>query len=405
MAGSVVALAYLGNRLRVTYRTPLSGCVRDDGTGGASGVYRWAERLSIPVRRLEVPLWEAPQVLADPTGNCIVTMGDGSWSPLQEDVGPESWLSVSNWLARGNALVIVTTVPGALPQTLRQDLKLAAFQETAARRATFLGLESVENRPETSLAAMTGGGGSLTVEQEGPRWSVAPEQPAAGAASGAAIAPPVRDDGPARWPLAADARGGVLFRIPVGKGAVYVLLDEFAWTNAGLDQGDNARVLANVLGREIRGGALAFDEYRHGHGRIESFVTYFANLPGAPAFCWITFIWALFYAYGRNVRLRPVEPYVERERRTAQEYVDAVAQLYERARAAPLVVEAVARRNRQLARSAVEQRPSSVESSLLERADLYTQSADRPANPAAAIYLVRELIQLRKENYGTRTIS
>ena len=33
----------------------------------------------------------------------------------------------------------------------------------------------------------------------------------------------------------------------MGLGAVYILLDEFAWTNTGLDRGDNARVLAELL--------------------------------------------------------------------------------------------------------------------------------------------------------------
>ena len=75
-----------------------------------------------------------------------------------------------------------------------------------------------------------------------------------------------------------------MFRIPVGKGAVYLLLDEFAWTNAGLDAGDNARVLAEVLSGEIRGGVVALDEYRHGHGRSGSFFTYLVELPGSSAF-------------------------------------------------------------------------------------------------------------------------
>ena len=97
------------------------------------------------------------------------------------------------------------------------------------------------------------------------------------------------------------------------------------------------------------------------------------------------------------------KPYEERERRTAQEYIDAVAQLYERARAAPLVVEAVARRLRQVSRSSAEH-PASVEA-LLRRAEDYAQAEERPASPTAAIHLVNELIQLRKRIYGTRTVS
>ena len=194
-----------------------------------------------------------------------------------------------------------------------------------------------------------------------------------------------------------------MFRIPVGQGAVYILLDDFAWTNAGLDHGDNARVLAEILGREIRGGVLAIDEYRHGHGRTESFLTYLMNLPGSSAFLELAVIWVLLSYYGRSVRLKPVEVYVERERRTAQEYIDAVAQLYERARAAPLVVEAVARRLRQLARTSAAH-PAAVEA-LLQSAEDYTKTKERPASPLAAIDLVRKLIQLRKRIYGTRTVS
>ncbi len=109
------------------------------------------------------------------------------------------------------------------------------------------------------------------------------------------------------------------------------MLDDFAWTNTGLDQPDNARVLADVLNREIRGGVLAIDEYRHGHGRAESFLTYLLSLPGSSAVMWLALIWAFLFFYGRNIRLRPVEAYVQTERRTAQESIDAVAQLYERA--------------------------------------------------------------------------
>jgi hypothetical protein len=205
------------------------------------------------------------------------------------------------------------------------------------------------------------------------------------------------------WQLAGDSRGGVLFRIPLGDGAVYILLDEFAWTNAGLDQGDNARVLADILQQQCRGGVLAFDEYRHGHGRAESFLTYLLSWPGASASLWFAGIWGLLYFYGRNVRLRPAEEYVVVERRTAREYIDALAQLYERARAAPLVVEAAARRLRQLSRSAP-QVPPAVDA-LLRKAENYVAEQDRPAQPAAAIDLVRKLIQLRKEVYGSRTLS
>jgi hypothetical protein len=376
--------------------------VLDNGTGGASGVLRWADRIGIPTGLLEVPVWEAAQVLHDRAGNCVVTFGNDSWSPAEEKLEPTNWASAHDWIARGNTLVAVTSAPGKLPEPLRRDLIPKTIVETAAEAGGLRRGNSVDNRPETSTAPVKSGG-SLTVEAKGARWSVLSGGGTGPSAVKNERAPHPDESDPAGWQLAGDERGGVLFRIPVGHGAVYILLDDFAWTNAGLDQGDKARVLAELLGRELRGGLLALDEYRHGHGRAESFLSYLLRLPGAPAFLWLGAIWALLYGYGRNVRLKPVETHVERQRRTAQEYIDAVAQLYERARAAPLVVEAVARRLRQVARSSAESPPAVA--ALLGSAEDYARAQDRPAAPTAAIELVRDLIRLRKRIYGTRTVS
>jgi hypothetical protein len=398
----VIALAFFGSRLGVAYTTPLSGCALESGTGGASGVFRWAQRMGIPTELLEDPLWEVSESLGDGTGHCAMTFGNGSWSPIEDALESESWQSIRRWLARGNTLVVVTAEPAHLPAVLRRDLIPAAVIETAAATRSLSGELSVESRPETTGAPVKSGG-TLVVESKGPRWNVAAPGGTGPAAAKKEPPPRAGQGDPAGWQLAGEARGGVLFRIPVDQGAVYVLLDDFAWTNAGFDQGDNARVLAEILGHELRGGVLAFDEYRHGHGRAESFLSYLLKLPGSSAALWIGAIWVLLYSYGRNVRLKPVEPFVERQRRTAQEYIDAVAQLYERARAAPLVVEAVARRLRQVARSSAEAAPAVEE--VLHRAAEYTKTADRPAAPTAATLLVKKLIQLRKRIYGTRTVS
>ncbi len=408
----LAGLAALGNRFRVTYRTPLTGCAHDPGTGGAAGVARWAARVGVPVRMLEVPVWEASRALDEPEGNCVVTMGNDAWSPTGQVLSPTDWAVAEDWLARGNTLIVVTTRPQELPRVLREDLFPWAGGGSGTEPELFPFVESVDNRAET-VEVPVQGGGSLTVDAKGPRWKdEAAPQPTAGKTGSPPTkpAPPPKPAAPSdpkrrpsKWQLAGDAGGGVLFRVPVGRGSVYVLLDELAWTNAGLDRDGNARALADILDRSVRGGTLAFDEYRHGHGRPESFLVYLMGLPGASAVLWLSAAWALLYAYGRNVRLKPVEPYVERERRTAQEAIDAVAQIYERARAAPLVVEAVARRLRQVARSPAEPPPMVVE--VLEEADRYTRSEDRPARPAAAIRLVQQLIQLRKRIYGTRTVS
>ena len=68
LALGVITLVLLESRLRVSYRTPLSGCAHDNGTGGGAGVYRWAERIGIPVRLLDAPISEASRSLPSPRG-------------------------------------------------------------------------------------------------------------------------------------------------------------------------------------------------------------------------------------------------------------------------------------------------------------------------------------------------
>lgn len=401
LAFGVFLLALFGSRLAISYRTAFNGCARDDGTGGASGLFRWAKRLEIPVRLLEVPIWEAPQSLEQPVGNCIITMGNGRWSLTGEDLQRTDWIRLRDWLAKGNAILIATMAPGKLPKEASDDLVPPAIREIAAQATSPLSPDLVDARPQTSNAPVKQGG-HLTVEAEGPRW-VSMEtkfrQPAAGSASEPRAS---QQTGLARLQMAGDGRGGVLFRIPIGNGAAYILLDDFAWTNAGFDQPDNARVLATILKRELGQGVLGFDEYRHGHGRAESIVTYLFGLPGAHTFVWLASVWLALYVYGRNVRLQPAEDDLEVERRTAREYIDAVAQLYERARASPLVVETVARRVRHLSRPFAEV-PVSLGDALRE-AESYTKRQERPAHPRNAILLVRELIRLRKQLYGSRSL-
>ena len=270
--------------------------------------------MGIPVRILDSPIAEASRSLGRAEGNCILTMGDGPWTPTGENLDSASWVMAREWVARGNTLVIVTANSGALPAEARKELIRRTIHETAASGSVFGLLSAVDNRVETARASVVSGG-ALTVAANGQRWTVS-TSPASRA--GAAAASGSKSTGKLEaedWMLAADGRGGVLFRIPIRRGAVYVLLDDFAWTNAGLDQGDNAQVLSDILGRELRGGVLAIDEYRHGHGRAESFLVYLSNLPGLSAILWLGLIWAILYCYGRNVRLKPVEPFVEHERR------------------------------------------------------------------------------------------
>jgi hypothetical protein len=144
---------------------------------------------------------------------------------------------------------------------------------------------------------------------------------------------------------------------------------------------------------------FGFDEYRHGHGRVESFAVYLLRLPGANAFCLIAVSLAGIYLLGRNIRFGPPETFVLVERRSAREYVEAAAFLNQRARAAPLAVESIVRRLRAIALR--RGRSNAEMEELLSQAERFAASGARPANPGEICGLARRLIAMRKKLYGS----
>ncbi|HET6323927.1 MAG TPA: DUF4350 domain-containing protein [Planctomycetaceae bacterium] len=424
-------IAWWGTSASVGYRSPLTCCTFDPETGGGLGLALWARQLGLPLRNLQDPLWEAVANVESREGNCFLTAGNGPWSPWHEDLTREQWTEIEHWLVRGNSLIVITTDPSTLPKVFVDDLFHSApplaesaekvksrvealtekthsekkrsgksdneqTSEPSTRRdaeeeESLLFSHVVPPNPPTSLVSIPGQQ-SLTVRADGPRWTK--------------ISTPGES--------AADGKGVVWLRQPVGKGAVYVLLDDFAWTNAGFDGAGNADALAALLAKELREeptrrgavpgtekrrGVFGFDEYRHGHGRVESFAAYLLKLPGGSAFLLIAFLLAGVYFLGRNVRFGPPEPYVLVERRTAREYVEAAAFLNQRARAAPLAVESVVRRLRGLA---LRRGHSNTEmDELLRQAERFVASSARPAKPSEVCGLVRNLIALRKKLYGS----
>jgi Domain of unknown function (DUF4350) len=381
IAGFVLLLilfAVVGQQLSIGYTSRLSCCVKDGTTGGGLAIVRWAEQLSWRVQPLYEPICESLRKLKEPSGNCVITAGNGPWSPWREEMEDEEWGAVRGWVRRGNALIVLTTEPDTLPSPIKNDLLGSNVKPTAVGvRLPFRWLEpAVPSEPEITTVQVPGDG-QLEVAKEGERLSPTPED----------------------WEIAGDDRGSVWNRIPVGEGAVYLIVDGFAWTNAGFDRPENAKALAAVLRRELRGGVLGFDEFRHGHGRVESLGTLLLGVPGAKPFIWIGLILLALYFYGRNVRFGPPEPYEHSERRTAREYIEAVAYLYQRARAAPLTVQAVERRFRQIARVRGHVTPEA--ESLEREIEEYVATESRPADPIDACELVSALVRMRKKLYGS----
>lgn len=142
----------------------------------------------------------------------------------------------------------------------------------------------------------------------------------------------------------ADARGGLLADYRRGEGRIVVLSDPFVVANNGLARADNLRLAVNVV--TAGGGLVAFDEYHQGRGAARNqLATYFTGTP-VPAMCAQGCLMAalLFWSRGRRFA-RPV-PAPRPDRRSKLEFVAALAELQQRARAFDLAIENIYSRTR-----------------------------------------------------------
>jgi hypothetical protein len=362
----LAVLALVLGQLQQPYRTSFNGSAHDSGTGGGQALWRWTRLMGWPVTVAGAALPAVPQ-LPQAQGNCLLSAGN---APLEGT--SEEWRALHDWVAAGNSLFLVTTLPGSLPKELFEEVLDAPEPKPQYGVSTLLGSGST---PQRQIAAA---GHPFSIDAGGPRWSGTPAQ----------------------WETAGDAQGSVYHRAVVGKGAVVILLDAYALSNEGLDAPGNPEAVAALLRRELHGGSLVFDEARHGYGEAQSYLGALLAVPGARQAVLLGLLLAVLLLVQQNVRLGPPQPYRTVERRSVREYIDALAGLHERARSAPLMVEAVARRLHGLARR--RGRPADELEPLLARAAAFRQAAPRDKLPRQAQELVRELIGLRRKILGSQ---
>ena len=145
----------------------------------------------------------------------------------------------------------------------------------------------------------------------------------------------------ARWPgavpLLANGRGVVAVAYPHGKGEVVAITAPALFGNAHLLRDDNLAFAYDVLAGH---GPAAFDEYVHGYDRD---ATFWQVLPPAVhAAAWIVAAIVVLALIGANVPFAPPIPPEPADARDSAAFVDAMAALMRRARAAGALTAAFA---------------------------------------------------------------
>ncbi len=149
------------------------------------------------------------------------------------------------------------------------------------------------------------------------------------------VTAPVRVTAP--LPLISSTNGTMMITAPFGTGEIVFLTDPYIVSNGGIGLADNAQLALAIVSRG--GGTIAFDEYHHGYGESSNrFLQFFAGTPIVGMFLQLVVLMAaVFYSQSRRFA-RPL-PATEEDRLSKLEYISAMAQLQQRARAYDLAIE------------------------------------------------------------------
>jgi len=265
----------------------------DAASGGYRGLYELLQREGVPVERFEQQL-----ALLDPSVDTLVYAEPLDFDPRQIAPTAADVSVLEAWVRAGGRLLYI------------------GHDDTAAKKKV-LGLPF--SRPASAQA-------------HPPR--IAPSLQTAGVASlGSASTPQ-------RWllphgktvSLFDDGKGPVIVRYAFGHGTVTAVIDETLFDNANLARADRPRLAYALAQPGKAGGTVSFDETQHGYLTPEH---WWSVVPRPFAIALAIALLALLAALaGAAVRLGPPILPRPRDDRSSADFIDALATLLERGKAA-----------------------------------------------------------------------
>jgi len=217
-------------------------------------------------------------------------------------LGDKDSQALLEWVASGNALVVMGRHPTVLHETLGIPIERgkgdadAFFRVEAAEVGGYTEPGSAEDTVRVRALGVECQD-TLRSRKGLPLWMVG-EQP-----------------------------GAVL--VPHGKGRVLVIADPSLWTHRGLLREDNVLFLYNVAALDSLDGRVYFDEYHHGlrsGGGYWDYLRYHDQHWDVLQLLALVAVWG----WAAGVRLGPAVPLPRPSRADAVDYASAVARIYQR---------------------------------------------------------------------------
>lgn len=262
---------------------PLSS---EGGPDGYLAAWRWLEEQHVPAVSLRYRYDRLPRLAAQPTGNLLLAT-----LPQRIPARAAELADLEHWIERGNTLLLMAALDDTPLWTAGSD---PLFSERV-KRMTGLGFTALKQPAEHLASRAAGrldlaprgmhpllaGVGRITALSPLPldRWQASPGNELVPLE----LAERTDNGDPAMW---LERRGaGQIILLGVGS----------AFSNAALALSDNARLLANIIGRSLGpDGAVIFDDEHQGLTAIYDGKAFFADPRLHHTLAWIVVLWLAF---------------------------------------------------------------------------------------------------------------
>jgi len=314
---------------------------------GALALYEWTRAMGYDARRLEYRPFELTD---DDAVLVILNPGDA--------ITREHARHIRTWVERGGTLIFAEDTPAlfGLSDALLDELQMRMTVITGTREIErVLALQPVFDQPPVR---------ELNVR---PRRALAPQ----------------RND---YAPLFGAADQILIAGVRIGQGYVYISATTHPFTNRGLRDRQHAALVLNMLRRAPPGGRVLFDEYHHGLVAPPAPTDGLLRTPWGWAGIYAVTVTALFLLLGGRRFGRAVPLREEVERRSSAEYVESIADLYQRGgKRAYMLRHFYASFKRRLAQ------PYGINPQVDDREFVYQLARLRPIDEAALLALLAQL--------------
>jgi len=258
---------------------------------GALVLYEWMRAMGYDARRLEYRPFE----LTD--DDAVLVMLNPSAA-----ISKDHARHIRTWVERGGTLIFAEDTPALF------GLSDALLDELQMRMTVITGTQMIERAPALQPVFDQPPVRELNAR---PQRALAPQ----------------RND---YAPLFGAADQILIAGVRIGQGYVYISATTHPFTNSGLRDRQHAALVLNMLRRAPPGGRVLFDEYHHGLVAPPAPTDGLLRTPWGWAGVYVATVTALFLLLGGRRFGRAVPLKEERERRSSAEYVESIADLYQR---------------------------------------------------------------------------